>query len=171
MRVVLFRHGPAASRDASIWPDDRLRPLTPRGMERTRAAALGLRRLVKGKVDAILTSPLLRATQTAEIAANALDAPQCQELAGLAPEGSYRRVIQALRERDAQATVVLVGHEPDLGKLGGVLVFGAPHPLRLRKGGACAVSFDELPDSGGGTLEWLVPPRLLRRLSGKKAAR
>lgn len=140
-------------------------------MERTREGAMGLRRLVKGRVTAILTSPLTRATQTAEIAANVFEAPRVDELPSLAPEGSYRRVLQVLREHDAGATVVLVGHEPDLGKLGGVMVFGAPSPLRLRKAGACAVAFDGPPESGAGVLEWLVPPRLLRRLASKKVLR
>src|SRR5207247_1847995 len=126
MIVVLLRHGPAGTQDASSWPDDRQRPLTPRGVERTRLAALGLRRLLKGPVAAILSSPLRRAIQTAEIAANALHVEHVQELAGLAPEGSYRRVVEALHKRDPAETLVLIGHEPDLGKLAGVLVFGAP---------------------------------------------
>lgn len=149
-----------------------MRPLTPRGMERTRAAAMGLRRLLRGRVSAVLTSPLVRATQTAEIAANALGAGRIDEWACLAPEGSYRRVIQDLGAEEPQSTVLLVGHEPDLGKLGGVLVFGAPAPLKLRKAGACSVSFEGAPSSGAGVLDWLVPPRLLRRLAGgKKVAR
>ena len=57
MRILLFRHGPAGERDPEQWPDDRLRPLTPKGIERTRRAARGLLRL-EGRPRVVLTSPL-----------------------------------------------------------------------------------------------------------------
>jgi len=59
MRIILFRHGPAGRRDASLWPDDALRPLTRRGEERTRQAAHGLGR-IEPDVSLILTSPFRR---------------------------------------------------------------------------------------------------------------
>ena len=72
MRIVLFRHGPAGRRDDRRWPDDGLRPLTPRGKERTEQAARGLARALA--LTRIVTSPLVRATQSADVTANA-DSP------------------------------------------------------------------------------------------------
>ena len=66
LRVVLFRHGPAGKRDAARWPDDQLRPLTPKGELRTRDAGAGLANLTGG-VRAIWTSPLVRAARSAAL--------------------------------------------------------------------------------------------------------
>jgi len=64
--------------------------------------------------------------------------------------------------------VVLVGHEPHLGKLAGTLLFGAPAHLPIKKAGACAIDFEARPRAGGGQLVWFLPPRALRQLAGKK---
>jgi phosphohistidine phosphatase len=170
MLIVLFRHGPAGSADPSRWPDDAARPLTPKGAERTRAAALGVRRLLGRPITAVLSSPLARAESTAEILAAATDCKKYATLEALAPGGSFRKTLAALAEfRDADI-VALVGHEPDLGKLAGVLVFGAPSALPLKKAGACAIECEGEPHPGAGKLKWLAPPRLLRRLAGKRVA-
>jgi phosphohistidine phosphatase len=169
MRVVLFRHGPAGRRDSERWPDDAARPLTPKGEERTRLAALGMAKLLGGEITAILTSPLVRASCTAAIAADALECPRIEVLDALMPGGSYRRTIEAIAQFGPDDVVVLVGHEPDLGKLAGTLLFGAPASLALKKAGACAVHFDAEVAPGQGEIEWFAPPRVLRRLARKKA--
>src|SRR5262245_14072805 len=145
MRIVLVRHGPAETRDASQWPDDGLRPLTARGIERTEAAAAGLARL-EPKVGAVLSSPLVRAMMTAEILRKALGLEgDVGTLDALAPGGSLRSVVRRLAESESRDTIFLVGHEPDLGRLAGVLLFGAPDSsLPLKKAAACAISFDGL---------------------------
>jgi phosphohistidine phosphatase len=163
MLIVLFRHGPAGERDASRWPDDAKRPLTPKGERRTLEAARGLGRLLPGHVH-VLTSPLARAEQTARVLERVLKPERLKVTAALAPGVSYRRVIEELAALDSAECVVLVGHEPDLGKLAGVLVFGAPAALGLKKAGACSVEFVGTPAPGQGRLEWFLPPRLLRRL-------
>lgn len=167
MRVILFRHGPAGSRNPTRWPDDGLRPLTARGAERTKAAARGLQRL-EPAVSSILTSPLARASRTALILGAAYGDTPVETQDALAPGGSYRRVMELLSKRGRDETVVLVGHEPDLGKLAGILVFGAPAALPLRKAGACAVDFGFTPQAGKGRLSWLLPPRALRCLARRK---
>lgn len=163
MRVVLFRHGIAGSRDARRWPDDALRPLTARGKERTEQAARGLRKLMP--VTRILSSPLLRATQTADILRSVYEVTREIELVpALSPGGSYHEVIQRLRALRPSESVALVGHEPDLGKLAAVLAFGAPaSSLPLKKAGACIIDFVGKPESGHGKLFALLPPRMLRR--------
>lgn len=168
MRIILFRHGPAGRRDATRWPDDGLRPLTPRGESRTRAAANGLVRC-EPRIEAILSSPLVRAATTARLLARALDGDvQVQDLDALRPGGSWRRILAHFATLPPGGTVALVGHEPDLGKLGGTLVFGAPCALPLKKAGACAIDFDGAATPGNGRLAWLLPPRFLRRFAGRK---
>ena len=171
MRVVLFRHGPAGQRDVERWPDDRLRPLSDRGEIRTHAAASGLARLVGGAAR-VYTSPLKRCAQTAQILVEALASSEAPELLdALAPSGSSRDALRFLQDFHTDETVILVGHEPDLGKLAGVMVFGAPAPIALKKAGACAVSFDGAPRPGQGSLLWFVPPRTLRALGRKKRSK
>src|SRR5262249_5612864 len=101
MRIVLFRHGPAGSRDGSRWADDRARALTGKGAARTAAAARGIRCLV-GSVDRILTSPFTRALESAEIAREELEVTAALEpLDALAPGGSYRGVLARLARAES----------------------------------------------------------------------
>lgn len=169
MYVILFRHGPAGHSDPSRWPDDAARPLTPRGEERTRRAARGLERLVSA-IDVVVSSPLVRATQTAAAIGECWPDASREVFEGLKPGGSPRGVVQFLAALSPDTTVVLVGHEPELGKLAGTLVFGAPVAMPLRKAGACGVRFEDELKPGNGTLEWFLPPRVLRRLAGRKEA-
>jgi phosphohistidine phosphatase len=170
MRVILFRHGPAGSRDASRWPNDEARPLTPKGSERTELAARGLVRL-EGSIRVILTSPLERARQSAQLLHDVLESDAViGELEALEPGGSYREVLQRLASLEGEGAVALVGHEPDLGKLAGVLLFGAPaSTLPLKKAGACIIDFDGPPRPGEGDLNLFLPPRVLRRLGRTKS--
>ena len=164
MMVVLFRHGPAGHRDPERWPDDRKRPLTEKGVKSTCAAAYGLMRLL-GKTPHVLTSPLVRAEQTAKILVNAANAEAAEELAVLAPGHAPRAVIRRLAELRTNELVVLVGHEPDLGHLAGMLVGGTNGPaLPLKKAGAAVIVFVGPIKIGDGRLNALLPPRLLRRL-------
>jgi phosphohistidine phosphatase SixA len=64
---------------------------------------------------------------------------------------------------------VIVGHEPDLGRLAGMFVSSPQLAMPLRKAGACAIRFDQAVAQGKGQLEWHLPPRILRRLAGRKA--
>ena len=168
MRVILFRHGPAGRRDPARWPDDAVRPLTRRGIERTEAAASGLARFLTD--DAlVLTSPLERAHATAEILRDTaeLEAP-LETLEALMPGGSYRAVLARLATAGSASCLVLVGHEPELGKLAGMLLFGAPaRSLPLKKSGACIIEFTGELAAGAGRLHAFLPPRLLRRLAAR----
>lgn len=169
MRVVLFRHGPAGRRDASRWPNDALRPLSPSGEDRTRAACDGLLRLLGEGPAVINTSPLERCLRTAALLAEALPNSELHKLGALAPGGSYHDVLRHLSRRGADETVVLVGHEPDLGKVAGALLFGAPAALPLKKAGACLIQCVGDPAAGQGQLRWFLPPRTLRHLARRKA--
>jgi phosphohistidine phosphatase len=169
MKLVLFRHGPAGQRDPRRWPDDALRPLTTRGEERTRGAARGLRRLLGSDPVAIITSPYTRCASTAMIVAECFETGRVTEHEALEPGGSYRNIIALLGDRKPGETLVLIGHEPDLGRLAGTLLFGAPSPLPLRKAGACVLQFVGRVEPGAAILHGFYPPRTLRRLAGRKA--
>ncbi len=174
MRLVLFRHGPAGDRDPVRWPDDRLRPLTDKGTARTRQVALAIAGLEKS-LGHVFTSSYDRAEQSARLLADAAELETPTVLEALEPGGSWRDTIAAIAERLEQSlleesdTVALVGHEPEMGKLAGVLLFGAPQSLPLKKAGACAIDFDGAPEPGAGQLRWFVGPRVLRSLAGRKA--
>jgi phosphohistidine phosphatase len=166
MRLYLVRHAIAAEADTKRWPDDRQRPLTAAGARRFKRTAGALAALVtaEGPVDRLLTSPLLRARDTAAILHRAgLPAPIEESV--LAPGRTATRVLAVLRAHDAQS-IVLVGHEPDLGRLLAVCVAGpdAKLSLRFRKGGAACLEFAGPPRVGEATLAWLLPPKALRVL-------
>lgn len=166
MRIILFRHAPAEARDPERWPDDAVRPLTARGESRGRRAARGILRLEPG-VTRVLASPALRALDTAVLLAHELDPPhKPHPLASLAPGGSWRETLKALAHEPADCVVVLVGHEPDLGKFAGVLLFGAPTAMPLKKAGACSIEA-EAAEAGAGQLRWFLAPATLRRLGRK----
>lgn len=168
MRVILFRHGPAGHRDESRWPDDSLRPLSPKGVKRTRAAASGLARLERD-IAIIATSPLLRASETAELLREMAPSASFETLETLVPGGSSRKTIEWCAGHEQDGAIVLVGHEPDLGRLAGVMLLGTAWPMTLRKAGACGIEFEEGVKAGAGQLEWFLPPRVLRSLARKKA--
>lgn len=142
---------------------DDARPLSPDGRRKFREAAKGLAAIVK-RPDALLTSPLLRARQTAEIAAAAWGSLKPRELPALA-DGDFDGLAAALAELSAAPVVTIVGHEPHVSDLLARLLGGAaPERLTFRKGGAALV---ELPGSlgDGGRLLWYLRPRTLRRLA------
>ena len=169
MRLLLLRHGPADERDPLRWPDDRLRPLTPKGIERSTRAIRGILKL-EDAPDAIWTSPLRRAAQTAALLAESVGPDVLlEERETLEPGGSYRTLLEHLAAVKDTELLVLVGHEPDLGKLAGVLLFGAPAALPLKKAGACCIAFDEAPAPASGRLRWFLPARTLSRLAGARS--
>jgi phosphohistidine phosphatase len=166
MHLYLVRHAIAEQPDAKLWPDDRQRPLTAAGARRFKRMAGILTALIEsaGKVDRLLTSPLVRARATARLLHKA-GLPDAIEESVLAPGRTAARVLAVLRAHDAQS-IVLVGHEPDLGRLLAVCVAGpdVKLSLRFRKGGAACLSFAGVPRVGEATLEWLLPPKALRVL-------
>jgi phosphohistidine phosphatase len=162
IRLYLIRHAIAHERDPARWRDDRLRPLTPEGVEKFRRAAAGLGRLA-GKVGCLLTSPLVRARQTADILHRVAGWPVPLEQVELAPRRTAAQVLALLREQ-AVDSIALVGHEPDLSRLLAVCVAGPGARLgcQFKKGAAACLAFGSAPRAGQATLEWLATPKLLR---------
>jgi phosphohistidine phosphatase len=114
----------------------------------------------------VLTSPLARCLRTAELIVESAGLKSDPEaLEALAPGGSWRAVLLRLGEESPDATIVLVGHETELGKLAGVLLFGAPAALPMRKAGACSIEFAGAVSPGKGRMRWFLPPRALARIA------
>lgn len=162
MNLYLIRHGLAAER--GTYANDEARPLTEEGQRKTRQVAkrflqLGLR------FDRLLTSPLVRAEQTAEILVKVGLSDRAEELSCLAPDGDIQDCLGWLRSQSlaSDASVALVGHEPDLSYWAEQLVWGeARGQLILKKAGAIGVSIPNLTDPiAQASLFWLAPPRLI----------
>ncbi|MEJ0086663.1 MAG: histidine phosphatase family protein [Pseudomonadota bacterium] len=164
MQVILVRHAIAHERSRARWPKDALRPLTPAGIRKFEKAARGLARHLPRNAT-LLTSPFMRALETATIlqrVAQLRDLTECAELAAGQP---VRHAIALLRKQRGRC-VVLVGHEPHLSlllsqALGGV----ARLKFSFKKGGAACIDFGKTVEPGGATLIWMMPPRVLRALA------
>lgn len=162
--LYLVRHGVAGERGPA-FPDDRLRPLTEEGVARFRQAVRGLA-AIDVTIDLVLTSPLVRARQTAELLVAGLSGhPRLDTLEALAPGGRMPLIMEAIaqRSRQRQSRIALVGHEPDLGELAARLL-GARGGLQFKKGAVCCIELQGRLAGGPGTLLWHLPPRTLRRL-------
>ncbi|MEQ1912306.1 MAG: phosphohistidine phosphatase SixA [Vicinamibacterales bacterium] len=160
VQLYLIRHAVAEERGEK-WPDDTKRPLTEDGVRRMRRAAKGLARL-GARFDVVLTSPLLRAQQTAEIVAAAFETvPPVVTATSLAPDGSFTGLLADLQKHARHTRVALVGHEPSLGEFASRLT-KARRRFEFKKGGACRIDIESIPPAGPGALRWLVTPAILR---------
>jgi phosphohistidine phosphatase len=157
IELYLVRHAIAEERGPK-WPNDARRPLTTKGMDRFREVVSGLR-AIELTLDVILTSPLTRARQTADLlAAGLAPRPAVQVADALSPGGTPAALAEALSST-RRARIACVGHEPDLGVLAAHLV-GASRPFEFRKGGVCRIDLEG--PAGPGRLVWFATPRLLR---------
>ncbi len=165
MILYIIRHGIAVPHGTpGIEEDDR--PLTEEGIKKMEKCASGLRNLGV-EPDVVLSSPLPRARQTAEIVQRARGKKVPLELIpALAPGGRRPDVYKEIRDRVKAGSLMLVGHQPSLGEIAGEIAWGsADHYVELKKGGACALELDEIREVPRGTLIWLLIPAILRRIS------
>lgn len=165
MELLILRHAIALPRDPKRWPDDGKRPLTLEGVKRARRAALGLKRMAK-RPALVLTSPLVRARDTAGIFAQAAGWPKAAECAALSPGGSPEDVLESLRRRGGKAQcVAVVGHQPHLGQLLALCLGGdaRAEAFELKKSAVACVRFESSPRVRQGVLTALLPPRVLRK--------
>src|SRR5262245_28314743 len=158
MNVGIFRHGIAVARGTPGVAETE-RPLTPEGKKKTARAAKGLRRLDLG-FDAIYSSPLPRALQTAEIVAQELKLGKPKILDALLPGTPARHLLQEVR-RLTEKSPLLVGHEPQLSASISIAVCGAAKgSFAMRKAGLALLELDK----SSATLKLLLSPLVLREL-------
>ncbi len=157
MELYFLRHGIAAD----VGPEgsgDAGRPLTAEGIKKMKEEARGLRRL-DVRPDVLLSSPLVRARQTAEIVRHALGLDS-RLVDALAPGCDVAQLRDVLGEYRSAERIMIVGHEPDFSDLISALTGGSR--IMLKKGGLARVDLETVSD-GAGTLVWLLPPLALRR--------
>ncbi len=162
MDLYLVRHAIAEDR-ADTGDDDRA--LTEAGKAKMIRATQGLRKL-KVRPDLILSSPLRRARETAEILAQGLNGPKVEVLPELSPAADLKTVAPALRPHVRLKTVMLVGHQPCLSELASILLTGSEKRLYMdfKKGGVACIEAELADDTARCVLRWLATPKLLRSL-------
>ncbi len=164
MDLLIVRHAIAFERDPHRWRDDGARPLTPEGKRRAQKAAAGLKRFTKPP-DRLLTSPLVRARQTAQILTEVAGWPLAEEAFELSPEEAPQALLTLLG-KDRSPLVAVVGHQPGLGHLLSACLLEQSRnlPIDLKKNAVACLSFPGAARAGRGALKWLATPRLLRAL-------
>jgi phosphohistidine phosphatase len=159
MDLYIIRHADAQPLGAGGIEDDADRPLTPEGQAQCRPLAAALQRQAV-RLDRIVTSPLLRARQTAEGLLQELETPKpelhiCDHLA---PDGKRRKLTRFLCGIGTQS-VAIVGHMPDLAEYAGWLIGSRKAQIDLAKSGVAYIRFEAEPDKGAGVLAWMVSPQ------------
>lgn len=166
MRVILLRHGIAWDRADPACPVDPERPLTEDGVKKTRKVARGLG-VVGVRPVRVLTSPYVRARETAAIAAEELGvAPERIVVSeALLPEAAPYAIFHALHAfAHLDAEILCVGHAPHLDRALALSITGDRVPVTsLKKAGAALLELDDLPRPQG-ELVWLMPPKVLAEL-------
>ncbi|CAA9444031.1 MAG: hypothetical protein AVDCRST_MAG64-4389 [uncultured Phycisphaerae bacterium] len=183
MRVLVIRHAIAEDSRAfaKTGREDGARPLTKEGRAKMRQGAAGLAKLVP-RLDALATSPLARAIETAEIVAKAYAAGagaagggtgtgggagpvRVQQVAALTPTKPVNALLHWLQGQPAVATVAVVGHEPHLGMFVSWLLTGLQDSfVELKKGSACLLELEKDVKPGRAKLLWALKPGQLREL-------
>jgi len=163
MELYLLRHGIATERGIPGHEIDSTRPLTPEGLRKTQRAAEGMRALGLD-FGRILSSPHVRARQTAEIVAGVFGIEERLELNdNLAPGGNRWELMEGLNNGpESPQSVLLVGHEPEMSELASMLLSGATDlPIEMKKAGLCKLSLDKPQYGRCASLCWLLTPRQL----------
>jgi len=166
MELYLLRHAPAGVRDARRYPSDAERPLTRKGRLKMVLGARGMRTLGL-EFDLILSSPLVRARQTARVVRSVFRAPaRVRIFRPLSPGVESEALVHALADLPAATRLLLVGHEPGLSQLAALLLAGkgSETSLVLKKGGLCRVDFEGGIAPGAGRLIFHLTPRVMRLL-------
>lgn len=161
--IYLIRHGIAA--EGTEFANDAERPLTETGCQKTLKVAQRLQQ-IGVQFDLILTSPLVRARQTAEILQEVKLSPKVEEFTPLSPAGNLQDWVNwwsNSRYNKSESRLALVGHQPNLGNWAEILVWGTSQgKLAVKKAGVVGVMLPETTAPiGRGELLLLVPPKWL----------
>lgn len=163
MLLWVVRHAIAISRDDPACPSDPLRALTERGRDRMQRAARGLQKAGLAP-DRWITSPYVRAVETADIVAAVLgaDRTEIEVTDALEPGADPDDILGILTERP-DADTVLFGHAPHCDALIDTATGAGSWFTALKKGGAACLELDPHKPASG-TVLWLATPRILRHL-------
>lgn len=163
MDLYILRHGIAVDRGDPGAASDFDRALTKDGKKKMEKLASGMKQ-VGVSVERVLTSPAIRALQTAEIAARALGDPPLEK-AEIFYQGDSHSIRAALRAYRRYSSLMIVGHEPTLSELAALWISGDPGlPIDLKKAGLILLEVSSWREEDRATLKWLLPPRILEAL-------
>ncbi len=163
MEIYLLRHGIAEPGSASL--PDAERALTPEGRKKLRAV-LKVAARAGVKPDVILTSPLKRALQTAEMAAEALSPGiEVEKAKCLAPDGTPEEIWSEIRRQGEAKQVMLAGHEPLIGWLAAYLVGAPAGIIDVKKGAIIRIDVPALGTKPQGSIRWILTPALAEAMS------
>lgn len=165
MKLFLLRHGIAEA--AHLGMRDWERRLTEDGRTQLLQIGRALQRL-NIKPNVLLTSPLVRAYQTAEIVAPMLECtPQTAD--ELQP-GCTLAHLQPLLRQHSTESVMIVGHQPDLSSIAARLINADEHSLVLKKAGLIRINIEGRPQAGHGRLVGLLTPKMLLLMADQAAS-
>ena len=159
MELLIIRHAHAGSHEefAKTGQPDELRPLTKTGIHDMKEIARGLRRIVP-TIDSVVTSPLVRARQTADLVADEYRV-EIVESDTLRPDEEFASFVSWARRETTGDVIAAVGHEPHLSGLIAYLIGeSGDAKIDLKKSGAALIEFDGRMESGRGMLRWLITP-------------
>jgi phosphohistidine phosphatase len=159
MNLYVMRHAIAAEPDEAT-PDEQ-RALTEAGRKKLLKIARSLKKMGI-TLDLLLTSPYLRARQTAEVVAAQLKPGTVLESTALLPPGAAGVLVDEINARAPLQNVMVIGHEPFLGQFIGTLAAGEANlGITLKKAGVCKLAVETLSNKRCATLEWLLTPAQL----------
>jgi phosphohistidine phosphatase len=160
MNLYLIRH--AIAEEESPSGEDSQRVLTDKGAKKMRNIAKGLKTLGV-EFDYIVSSPYLRAQQTAEILGDVFKIKKRVVVSeNIAPMGDPNQLLAEINEKYSFNSLAVVGHEPYLSNLVSLLTAGgSPVEMTFKKGGVCYLTTDDLHHTRKATLEWLLTPGVL----------
>ena len=162
MDLYILRHGKAET-IGPLYRSDYERPLSATGWKRTRRSAKGMKAM-NVRLDAIVSSPLIRARQTAEIVQERL-VPEAEiEISDALAHHDLGEITALIQARSTSGSVMLVGHEPTLGLLISMLASGTTYAaIDLKPGSLCKLVVGHGPVrlSQCATVSWLLTPKQL----------
>lgn len=145
--VIFLRHGEAEEAGHGVPGEDEKRRLTVRGRKQTKVVAAALNHL-KVRPGVLLTSPLVRARQTVEVAAKQFKgAAEVVVTDTLAPRHQWADVRRAIKQHD-HGTSLVCGHQPEMGQYLCQAVTGRAGDMDISKSAAICVEFDDLASAG-----------------------
>jgi phosphohistidine phosphatase len=160
MKLYILRHANAVKRDPVEYPDDSRRPLADAGHKEAKKVARRLHKMGV-QIDLILSSPYVRARETAEVVRKHLHLEKNRLVLAdqLLPLGNTFQLIADIQARGPLDGLLLVGHEPLLSELISVLLSGdASLSLSMKKGNICCLDVGDLVPGKCATLKWLFQP-------------
>jgi phosphohistidine phosphatase len=163
MQLYVVRHGIAIDREDPKCPPDPERYLTEEGVEKTKEVAKGVVAL-GATADLLLSSPYVRAIQTAEIFASALEyaKQKIRRTDLLLPGGEPSMLFRELAKDKQSSSIFLFGHAPQLDDVIATALGAKHHLTSLKKAGVALIELKRVSPPSA-QIVWLAPPKLLRK--------